>query len=417
MRFSLFGQKLSRDAGIISLMDDLGSALRENPEMIFMGGGNPARVPAMEAFFEQALHQVLDDPEEKLRLLGIYQPPAGDSALLDDLASMLRREYGWQITRDHIALANGSQSAFFVLFNLFGGTDAEGNFLRIQLPMTPEYLGYNEQGIEEKLFISSRPEIELLDNQFFKYHVDFKQLEVHPDAGALCVSRPTNPTGNVISDRELDGLQALAAQQQIPLIVDGAYGTPFPNIMFVDAAASWNENMILVLSLSKLGLPGARTGIVIARPDIIQAFARANTIVSLAPGNMGAAFMKQLIAGDQLLSLSRNTVQPFYQARMQQAVSIFKTALAGLPYRLHQPEGAIFLWLWFEGLPIDSDALYQRLKQRGVLVVSGHHFFPGLEQPWSHRQQCIRITYCQDNEKLVAGANIIAQEVQKAFQG
>lgn len=416
MRFSLFGQKLSRDAGIISLMDDLGSALRENPEMIFMGGGNPARVPAMEAFFEKALTRILEDPEEKLRLLGIYQPPAGDGALLDDLASMLSREYGWPITRDNIALANGSQSAFFVLFNLFGGTDAEGNYLRIQLPMTPEYLGYNEQGIEEKLFISSRPEIELLDDQFFKYHVDFKQLEVHPHAGALCVSRPTNPTGNVISDQELDGLQALAAQQQIPLIVDGAYGTPFPNIMFVDAAASWNENTILVLSLSKLGLPGARTGIVIARPDIIQAFARANTIVSLAPGNMGAALMKQLLVDDQLLSLSRNTVQPFYQARMQQAVSIFKTALAGLPYRLHQPEGAIFLWLWFDGLPISSDELYQRLKARGVLVVSGHHFFPGLEQPWSHRQQCIRITYCQDNEKLLAGANIIAQEVRKAFE-
>ena len=56
----------------------------------------------------------------------------------------------------------------------------------------------------------------------------------------------------------------------IPLIIDGAYGLPFPNILFSEARPHWNENTILVLSLSKLGLPGVRTGIVVAREEIVR---------------------------------------------------------------------------------------------------------------------------------------------------
>ena len=415
MQFSRFGTKLSRDAGIVTLMDDLGEALRVNPDMIFMGGGNPARIPAMERVFEIALQETLQDPHQAHQLLGVYQPPQGDPEVLDGVANLLRSEYNWPITRANVALSNGSQSAFFVLFNLFAGDYGDGTCKRIQLPLTPEYLGYSDLGISADFFSATRPSIELQEDNFFKYHVDFQQLKITQETGALCVSRPTNPTGNVISDAELAQLDQLACSHNVPLIVDGAYGTPFPNILFADAQPHWNSNTVLVLSLSKLGLPGVRTGIVVANPEIIDAFARANTILSLACGNVGPALAKNLLAGDQLLQLSRATVAPFYRARMKHAVAVFQRELEGLPFRIHQPEGAIFLWLWFAGLPVTSEVLYQRLKVRGVLVVSGHHFFPGLSEDWQHRHECIRVTYCQDAAMVERGAAIIADEVRQLF--
>lgn len=415
MQLSRFGQKLTTEAGIVSLMDDLGEALRVNPDMIFMGGGNPARIPAMETAFEQALHACLRSPLETHQLLGVYQPPQGDGALLDDLAALLKREYDWPITRANLALANGSQSAFFVLFNLLAGDFDGGQHKRIQLPLTPEYLGYSDLGLSVDLFTSLRPEIELRPGGLFKYHVDFAHLRPGDDIGALCLSRPTNPTGNVVSDAELAQLDQLAQAAGIPLIVDGAYGTPFPNILFADARPHWNPNTILVLSLSKLGLPGARTGIVLAAPELIEAFAKANTILSLAAGNFGPALLRHLVQDAEILRLSRECVAPFYRARMEQALAAFQRALAGLPYRIHQPEGAIFLWLWFEGLPISSQQLYERLKARGVLVVSGHHFFPGLAEPWPHAQECLRVSYCLEPQRLQAGATIIAEEVRRAY--
>lgn len=398
-------------------MDDLGDALRVNPDMIFMGGGNPAPIPEMEAAFKKALLNTLNEPAACRQLFGVYQPPQGDPEVLDALANMLGNTYNWALTRANIALSNGSQSAFFVLFNLFAGEYADGSFKRIQLPLTPEYLGYEDLGICADFFSATRPNIELLEDGFFKYHVNFDQLKITEQTGALCVSRPTNPTGNVISNAELAQLDDLARTHGVPLIVDGAYGTPFPNILFVDGDPHWNDNTILVLSLSKLGLPGARTGIVIANPKVIEAFAKANTILSLACGNFGPALARHLLQNDQILSLSRNCVAPFYRARMEHAVHVFRQQMQDIPVRIHKPEGAIFLWLWFEGLPVSSQVLYERLKARGVLVVSGHHFFPGLNNDWPHCHECIRITYCQDTAVVEQGAAIIADEVRAIFSG
>jgi valine--pyruvate aminotransferase len=130
---------------------------------------------------------------------------------------------------------------------------------------------------------------------------------------------------------------------------------------------------------------------------------------------MGPAILRNLLTTGQLLSLSKQSIAPFYQQRMKQAVDCFQDAMKNLTYRIHQPEGAIFLWLWFPELPVSSQILYQRLKKRGVLVVSGHHFFPGLDENWPHIHECIRVTYCQDMEKLRIGAGIIADEVARAY--
>ncbi len=162
MQLSQFGEKISAEAGIVTLMEDLGEALRVNPEMIFMGGGNPAFIPEVETVLAQALEQALEDPVRRQQVLGVYQPPQGDAVLLDDLAALLRREYGWPLGREHIALANGSQSAFFVLFNLFGGLCADGSKRHIQLPLAPEYLGYSDLGLAPGLFKAARPNIEML---------------------------------------------------------------------------------------------------------------------------------------------------------------------------------------------------------------------------------------------------------------
>ncbi len=48
VKLSAFGEKFAGDSGIVELMDDLGSALNENPDMIFMGGGNPGRLQEVE---------------------------------------------------------------------------------------------------------------------------------------------------------------------------------------------------------------------------------------------------------------------------------------------------------------------------------------------------------------------------------
>ena len=415
MKLSKFGEKFSSQSGIVELMDDLGTALNENPDMIFMGGGNPGRIPQVEQVFKARMETILSDPAQLHSLMGVYQSPQGDKDFREQIAVLLRQQFGWQLSERNIAISNGSQSAFFVLYNLFAGTMSDGSQCSIHLPLAPEYIGYRDIGLSDNQFTATRPDIELLDDNLFKYHVDFSRLNINQQSAALCVSRPTNPTGNVLTDGEIEQLDAIAAEHDIPFIIDGAYGLPFPSIIFNDARAHWNHNTILVLSLSKLGLPGVRTGIIVASEEIIQAFTRANTIVSLACGNLGPALARELVSSGEILSLSQQQIAPFYRQRADQTVQWFRQALGDLPYRIHRPEGAIFLWLWFENLPISSQLLYERLKARGVLVVPGHNFFPGITDDWRHQQECIRVSYAQDGAVVKAGIAIIAEEVAKAY--
>ncbi|MGH1612767.1 valine--pyruvate transaminase [Vibrio parahaemolyticus] len=414
MQFSKFGEKFNQYSGITQLMDDLNDGLR-TPGAIMLGGGNPAAIPAMLDYFHQASEEMLASGELVAALTN-YDGPQGKDVFVKALAQLFRETYGWDISEKNISLTNGSQSGFFYLFNLFAGQQPDGSHKKVLLPIAPEYIGYGDAGIDEDIFVSYHPEIELLDNGLFKYHVDFEKLTVDDSVAAICASRPTNPTGNVLTDEEVRKLDKLARENNIPLIIDNAYGLPFPNIIFEDVEPFWNENTILCMSLSKLGLPGVRCGIVIASEEITQALTNMNGIFSLAPGSVGPALANHIIAKGDLLKLSSEVIKPFYKQKSQRAVELLQQAITDERFRIHKPEGAIFLWLWFDELPITTMELYQRLKARGVLIVPGEYFFIGQKDEWDHAHQCLRMNYVQDDEMMQKGIAIIAEEVEKAYQ-
>lgn len=412
MTFSVFGDKFTRSTGISRLMGDMNEGLR-TPGAVMLGGGNPAQIPEMQDYFQTLFTEMLSEGKLTEALCN-YDGPQGKDVLRHSLAALLKKELGWELDAKNIALTNGSQSAFFYLFNLFAGRRADGSLSKVLFPLAPEYLGYADAGLDESLFVSAKPNIELLPEGQFKYHVDFDHLNINEEVGLICVSRPTNPTGNVITDQELQRLDALAQQHDVPLLIDNAYGVPFPSIIFSQATPLWNPNIILCMSLSKLGLPGSRCGIVIADEKIITAISNMNGIISLAPGSVGPSIAHEMIVRGDLLRLSEEVIKPFYYQRVQETIATLRRYLPEERCLIHKPEGAIFLWLWFKDLPISTEVLYQRLKQRGVLMVPGHFFFPGLEHPWPHTHQCMRMNYVPDAEQIERGVKILAEEVERA---
>lgn len=417
VKFSAFGARFTRPTGAVELMTDLGAAMAADEPPILLGGGNPAHIPAMLAIFRDRFRAVLDDDRDFRRLVADYPDPEGERTFRSALAGLLRRECGWNLGVENIALTAGSQQGFFLLFNLLAGPQVDGGERRILLPLTPEYIGYGELGVTQDLFVSRRPDIEHLPDRLFKYRVDFAALDGVRDVAAICASRPTNPTGNVLTDDEIDRLRALSRRLDVPLILDNAYGLPFPQIIFARATPVWDENIILCMSLSKLGLPGLRTGVIVARPEIIAALGAMTAVTSLAVGSVGPVLVRELVASGEIVRLSREIIRPYYEQRAAQAVLWLREALEGCAWHVHTPEGALFLWLWLPQLSITSAELYLRLKARGVLVLSGHHFFPGLDESpqnhWSHRDQCLRVTYARDEDTVRRGIAILGDEVRR----
>lgn len=413
-QLSQFGQKFAQHSGIARLMQDLNEGIR-TPGAVMLGGGNPAHIPEMDNYFRQLLKEMTENGSLSDAVCN-YDGPQGKDAMLQALAACLKEKLGWNISAKNIALTNGSQSAFFYLFNLLGGTTTDGKKRKILFPIAPEYIGYTDSGLEEDLFVANKPTIEMLPNGQFKYHVDFAHLEIGDDIAAICVSRPTNPTGNVITDDEVEKLEVLAKRHNIPLIIDNAYGVPFPGIIFTQATPRWNGNTILCMSLSKLGLPGARCGIIIANEELISAITNVNSIISLAPGGIGPAMALEMLKRDDLMRLSQDVIGPFYHQRILETIHIIRRYLPEDRCLIHKPEGAIFLWLWFKDLPVSCEELYRRLKKRGVLMVPGHYFFPGLEDSWDHAHQCMRMNYVPEPELIEKGIKILAEEIENIYQ-
>ena len=234
---SEIGTRLSANSGIVELMEDLGRAMggADRGTMRMLGGGNPAAIPAVQQVWRRRLAEIVANEDECDRMLVNYDGPAGSPAFREIVAEMFRSRFGWNVTSANIAVTAGGQTAFFQLFAMFGG-QAAGTQRRILLPIVPEYVGYADQGLELDVFAAHPPRIELRGEHEFKYHVDFDRLDTERSLGAVAPSRPTNPSGNVLSDGELARLRGFAAQRGVPLLLDNAYGLPFPGAMFSDCA-------------------------------------------------------------------------------------------------------------------------------------------------------------------------------------
>lgn len=425
MKFSAFGQKFTQDSAILQLMDDLGNALNSPTPVNMLGGGNPAKISELNQIYQQVMQDILADGSA-LESAANYSTPQGDANFIKALVAFFNRHYDWGLTADNIVLTNGSQNGFFCLFNLFAGKFADGSQKSILLPLAPEYVGYADVHVDGVHFVSIPPIIESVthnDNEgFFKYRIDFEKLEnlaelKNGDIGAICCSRPTNPTGNVLTDDEIERLTAIAKRYQVPLIIDNAYGEPFPNVIYPDVKLSWNPDTVLCFSLSKVGLPGLRTGIIVACPEVMQAIGNMNAIINLSPVRFGAAIATPLFADDRIVELSNSVIQPFYRKQAELAISLLQKEFADFPVKIHKPEGAIFLWVWFENLPVSTTKLYEMLKQQGTLIIPSEHFFVGIDTAnYPHAKECIRLSIAQDEKTLTDGIATIGRVVRDLYQ-
>lgn len=407
-------QRFTQATAITQLMDDLNRGAQTD-DLIMLGGGNPALIPAVE----QALSALLATAQQDgslLHAISHYDGPLGSDRFRHTLADYLVRQ-GWPVSPEHIAVTNGSQSAFFALINLLAGSGSGRGKGRVVLPMVPEYVGYGDLALEPDLFYAHLPHIIRLGPNSFSYQPDLETLPLTGDEALICLSRPTNPTGHLISDADLERLRERAAAHEIPLLLDLAYGQPFPAIQFEPSQYSWQPGEIACLSLSKLGLPGVRTGMVIADPEVIRLLGNFAGVAGLAPGSIGPALATPLFADGSIDHWCQQLITPYYHRHQQQMRQWLTELIADPRFAIHHGHGTFFLWLWFEDMGFDGDQLYRSLMAEGVLAVPGHHFCPGRARPWHHARQCLRLSLAQDLSQLELAAARISKVVARLARG
>lgn len=87
------------------------------------------------------------------------------------------------------------------------------------------------------------------------------------DAGIVFVPQPNNPTGNLFTD---DRLRAVVESTDALVVIDEAY-TAFTDADYIDWAEKY-PNVLIMRTLSKIGLAGSRFGLLIGAPEWISEY-------------------------------------------------------------------------------------------------------------------------------------------------
>ena len=415
-----FGEEMSHLTGVRAIMKDIIETLRagQGQHFINLSAGNPVILPEVEQLWRDCTEDLLhsNDYGEVVCRYGASQ---GYEALIEAVKNDFNQRYGLHLTERNILITSGSQALYFFAANTFGGFASTGAMKDIVLPLSPDYTGYGGISLAPEAVKAYRPSLEVNPAQHrFKYRPDFDQLRITDQTGLVLFSRPCNPTGNVLTGEEVKQIADLAAVYGVPVFVDSAYAPPFPALNFTAMDPLFGGNIVHCMSLSKAGLPGERLGIAIGDTDVIHALECFQTNLCIHSSRYGQAIAARAIASGQLAKLSETVIRSYYQSKFRVLETALDAAMPQeVPWYLHLGEGAIFAWIWFDHLPCTDWEIYQQLKQRGVIVVPGNAFFPGIREDWSHTHQCIRISLTASDEEITTAMERLAELVQEVYQG
>lgn len=416
---SQIGAQMSHLTGVRAIMKDIIETLRAGAgqEFINLSAGNPVILPEVEQLWRDCTADLLASSEYG-EVVCRYGSSQGYQPLIDAVVKDFNQRYGLNLTDRNILITPGSQSIYFYGSNAFGGYTAGGKLKNIVLPLSPDYTGYGGVSLVPEAVIAYKPTLDINEaNHHFKYRPDFSQLSINETTGCVIFSRPCNPTGNVLTDEEVKKITALAAPFEVPVLIDSAYGPPFPALNFTEMTPLFGGNIIHCMSLSKAGLPGERIGIAIGEEDVIQVLECFQTNSCIHSPRYGQAIAARAIASGALADISVQVIRPYYQQKFEiLEATLTQFMPKELPWFLHRGEGAIFAWLWLKDLPMTDWEFYQALKQVGVIVVPGSSFFPGLREDWQHKHECLRISLTATDTEIATGMQRLAKIAEKAYQ-
>src|SRR5262249_39789930 len=137
--------------------------------------------------------------------------------------------FGWDLGPRNVVVGPGSQLLCFIAAALFTGPGAPRP-ANLVLPMVPGYTAYQGLWLTPGGVSGVEAAVHRESARSFRYQFDFAALENRTDVGLMLLSSPSNPAGRCLDAGEQERLIGVAAALDAPLLVDNAYGEPFPGI-------------------------------------------------------------------------------------------------------------------------------------------------------------------------------------------
>ena len=259
----------------------------------------------------------------------------------------------WKMDPERMLLGNGSDELIQAIITAFGGP---------VLAPAPSFAMYDitARALSQKVVaVPLTPEFDLDAEAVVKAAKRSK-------AKVIFLAVPNNPTGNRFSP---GAVRRVLEKSGAVVVIDEAYYS-FSGRTYLPWLAK-HPNMIILRTLSKIGLAGLRVGILTASPDIVAELNKVrlpyniNTL-SQAAGIAALRHGKTLNAQISLLVSERRKLY---------------NALLRSPGVTPFPSETNFVLMWIEK---DATKVFQALRKRGILVKN-------LDRP-GPLKGCLRVT-------------------------
>ncbi len=261
-----------------------------------------------------------------------------------DLKDVISQRFG--VSPENIVLGNGSDELIYYLSIAVGELD-RGVFYPI--PTFPMYQ------ISAKMLGRERVEVKLDKNFDIDLEASIKAIEEKKPVLAY-FSYPNNPTGNCFSKEKIESI----CKYDLFCVIDEAY-YHYSRKSFVDQALK-SDNMVILRTLSKIGMAGLRVGIMIAREDVAYEINKLRL-----PFNI--TYPSQIIA-KLLLSEFYQFIEEAVEKVIQERDRVYRALLSFKEIDVF-PSEANFILFKVKGM--SAKELHWKLVQEGVLIRDMSH--------------------------------------------
>jgi aspartate/methionine/tyrosine aminotransferase len=291
--------------------------------------------------------------------------------------------YGVSIDPDQVIVTSGSSPAIFLVFSALLET---GDQVIISDPHYACYPNFIK-------FVQGRPvSIPVYEEEGFQYRPELIKEKINPQTRAIFINSPSNPTGNLLSEKRMKAIAALVSDPQSPHIVsDEIYhglvyeGQEHSILEFTDRAFVLN-------GFSKLfAMTGLRLGYVIAPQAFIRPMQKLQQNFFISANAM---VQKAGIAALQEAREDVARMKDIYNQRRHYMITRLKEIGFGITV---EPTGAFYVFANAKHLTGDSYKLaFDILENAHVGVAPGIDFGPNGEG-------YLRFSYANSMENIRAG--------------
>jgi len=383
--------------------------LTQKPDIISFAGG----LPAPEVFPVEDLRaaaNVIFDTKAKQALQ--YGTTEGDDGLREELIKFEQKQ-GVELKKENLLVVSASQQALDIVAKLFLDP---GDYV---IAGRPTYLGALQAIQSYSAKVLGIPFSEAQDgfdmDALRKRHAEavaggkkIKYIYVIPDF--------QNPAGFCWSLEKRKALLEFAYETGLPILEDSPYreirflGEAIPSIYQLDQRGANKGVVINLKTFSKILVPGARMGWIMADPAVISKCVVAKQAMDLCTNVFTQMWIAEYMRTGKLDAVIRSTRELYKVKRNHMVEALERYMPKRADIRWTRPEGGLFLWLT---LPesIDTDRLLLKAIEKKVAFVAGSGFYA--DEP-EHNSMRMNFSY-PSLEQIEEGVKRLGLAVKEAI--